>query len=76
MYRLNPTKVSAVENETSLTIDHYTQTFCCYTTSAKVARMLERQFKEYYSLAPDEASATANDVPVQYLCKLHLSSLK
>lgn len=76
MHRLNPTKISAEENETTLTIDHYSQTFSCYTTAAKVARMLERQFPTHYEETLDRAGATANDVPLSLICKLHLSSLK
>lgn len=76
MYRLSTTKVSAEENETTVSIDHYSQTFAVYTTASKVARMLKLQFPSHYEEAFDQASATANDVPVSLICKLRLSSLK
>jgi hypothetical protein len=76
MYRLDGTKVTAEENETSINVDHYGEVFSIYTTAAKVASMLERKFPDYYRLADDGASATANSVPLKFITKLWMSTLK
>lgn len=76
MLRMKPSLISAEENETTVSIDHYSQTFSVYTRASKVARMLKLQFPEWYEETYDGSAATANDVPVANICKLRLSSLK
>jgi hypothetical protein len=76
MHRLQPDRISNEENETTVNIDHCEGCFSVYTTASRVARMLERQFKDYFTLAADNASAVVTDVPVALICRLHLSSLK
>jgi hypothetical protein len=76
MERLDHTRISAEENETTLNFSHANKTFSIYTTASKVARMLEKQFPAQYKLSEDGASATANEVPVLEVTKLWLSKLK
>ena len=74
--RLNCALVGAEENETIININHHGKTFSIYTTSLKASRELERLLTSYYVLAPDGASATANDVPITFLTKLRFSRFR
>jgi hypothetical protein len=76
MQQMNYRVITAEENETTLNVDHYNETFSIYTTAKRVASMLKKQFPSFYKEAEDKASATANDVPVSQITKVRLSSLK
>lgn len=74
MLPLNSKLIKASEGETTITTD--STSFSVYTTYRKTAQMLEREFPDYYELAPDGASAIVDCVPIKLITKLRLSKLK
>jgi uncharacterized metal-binding protein len=76
MLRINSNLITAEENETHLSVDHLSGTFSVYTTCLKVSNMLQDRFPGYYRLAEDGASATIQEVPVNLIHKVLLSSAR
>jgi hypothetical protein len=76
MQRLNGDVITAEENETTITVNHFEGTFSVYTTAYKVSNALKTALPDYFVLASDGASSTANGVPIRLFSKVHWSTLK
>lgn len=76
MLQLSARHISQEENETVINVSYASGTFSVYTTALRTSNMLKERFPEYYELAKDGASATANQIPLELITKLQLSKLK